>query len=125
MLDLADGWRMEVDFSTEWMFLRVYSSGYDADASPPLAQRAWAIAEQHGIDRFVVEVDDATLLNSFLVAQLVLLHKRAHLAGGATRLCGISPENYRVIEQMQLADRFPNYSDREQAVMGFRPRKPR
>ena len=41
------------------------------------------------------------------------------------RLCDLSRENYRVIELMQLTDRFPNYPDREHAVMGYRPNQPR
>ena len=63
--------------------------------------------------------------SSYLVGQFILLHKRAHLSDGVMRLCGLTPENYRVIKLMQLANRFPNYSDREHAVMGYRPNKPR
>jgi len=121
MLEVAQGWQMDVDFGTDWMFIRICRDGYDAEASPPLAERAWLIAEQSDINRMVIEVDDATLLSSHLVGQLILLHKRAHLSSGVMRLCDISHKNYRVIEQMRLTDRFPNYRNREQAVMGFRP----
>ena len=125
MLELAEGWRLELDFSTEWMFLRLYCDGYNAESSPPLAERAWSIAEQYDIKRIVIEVDHETLLISYLVAQFILLHKRAHLSDGVMRLCDLSRENYRVIELMQLTDRFPNYPDREHAVMGYRPNQPR
>ena len=125
MLELADGWRLELDFSTEWLFLRLHCHGYDAESSPPLAERAWSIAEQYDINRIVIEVDHETLLDSYLVGQFILLHKRAHLSDGVMRLCDLSPRNYRVIELMQLDDRFPNYLDREHAVMGNRPHKPR
>ena len=121
MLEMAQGWQMDVDFGTDWMFIRICRDGYDAETSPPLAERAWLLAEQSGINRIVIEVDDATLLSSHLVGQLVLLHKRAHLSSGVMRLCDFSYKNYRVIEQMRLTDRFPNYQNREQAVMGFRP----
>ena len=125
MLELAEGWRLELDFSSEWLFLRLYCHGYDAESSPPLAERAWSIAEQYDINRIVIEVDHETLLSSYLVGQFILLHKRAHLSDGVMRLCGLTPENYRVIELMHLSDRFPNYPDREHAVMGYRPNKPR
>jgi anti-anti-sigma regulatory factor len=125
MLELAEGWRLELDFSTEWLFLRLYCDGYEAASSPPLAERAWSIAEQYDIKRIVIEVDHETLLNSYLIGQFLLLHKRAHLSDGVMRLCGLSPENYRVIKLMQFSDRFPNYTDREHAVLGYQPNKPR
>ena len=125
MLKFAEGWRLELDFSTEGLFLRLHCHGYDAEPSPPLAERVWSIAEQYDINRIVIEVDHGTLLSSFLVGQFILLHKRAHLSDGVLRLCGLSPEIYRVIELMHLADRFPNFPDREHAVMGYRPNKPR
>ena len=90
-----------------------------------MAETLWSLVEGHGIDRIVIELEDSTMVSSYLIGQLILLHKRSHLSGGVVRLCGFSSENYRVIEQMRLGQRFPNYETREDAVMGWGPRKPR
>lgn len=118
MQQLATGWDVTVDTSPDWIFFALRSHGDNADHSPPMADSLWGIAEQHGLNRIVLQIDDETLLTSYLVGQMILLHKRAHLGGGAFRVCCVSPQNYRVIESMRLADRFPNYRDRGAAVMG-------
>lgn len=125
MLQLADGWQIDVDRGPEWLFFRVRTSADVLGSAPPLAETMWSAAVDHHVDRLVVEFDAACLLSSFVVGQLVLLHKRAHLAGGVVRLCGLSDDQYRVIQAARLAERLPNYPDREAAVMGYRPRKPR
>jgi anti-sigma B factor antagonist len=116
----APGWQISTDVSPEWIFLRVTCSGADADGSPPIAETAWSLAEEYRVNRLVVELDASTRLTSFLIGQLILLHKRCLLNGGVVRLCGMSVEHYSVIQLMRLADRLPNYADREAAVMGYR-----
>lgn len=125
MLQLADGWQIDVDHGPEWLFFHLRRCTDVLGSTPNLAETIWTAAAEHAIDRLVVEFDAACLLSSFVVGQLVLLHKRAHLAGGVVRLCGLSDEQYRVIQASQLAERLPNYRDREAAVMGYRPQKPR
>lgn len=127
MLQLARGWEIDVDVSEEWLFFRVSGGETMLEPEESLAEAVWSVAEDHQINRLVVELDGGTItmLTSFLVGQLVLLHKRAHLEGGVVRLCGLSPENYETIRLMGLADRFPDYRDREAAVMGYRPRAPK
>lgn len=125
MLELSDGWRLNVDSSLEWLFFRIASGKSREGQVPEFAEAVWSIAERHGIYRLVVEFDHASSLTSALVGQLVILHKRTHLADGVLRLCGLSEAHCRVFDSMRLTGRLPNYPDREAAVMGYRPRKPR
>ncbi len=124
MLDLTTGWQISVDASYEWLFFRVESSGSDC-VRPTLSESLWSIAEKHQINRLVCELAEAVWMNSYLIGQFVMLHKRATLQGGTMRLCGLSVDKHDVLCVMGLGERFPNYATREDAVMGYRPRKPR
>jgi anti-anti-sigma regulatory factor len=117
----APGWQIRTDVSPDWIFLRVTCSEVEADGSPPIAETAWSLAEEQGVNRMVVELDESARLTSYLIGQLVLLHKRCYLDGGIVRLCGMSEPQYSVIQLMRLAERLPNYANREAAVMGYRP----
>ncbi len=115
---LALGWQFAVSHSSEWLFLRLQRLQPEAEACPPVAETAWDLASEHEVRRLIFELDEATALTSYLIGQLVLLHKRLSLAGGVLRLCGFSEANYSVIQLMQLHNRLPNYENREAAVLG-------
>ena len=124
MLELASGWQMHVDYSPDWLFFRIENLGSE-DIKSPLSESLWSMAEKHQIKRLVCELAENVWMNSLLIGQLVVLHKRAHLEGGTLRLCGLSDDNHSVLRVMGLGERLPNYATREDAVMGYRPRKPR
>ncbi|MGD9855560.1 MAG: STAS domain-containing protein [Planctomycetaceae bacterium] len=119
--DVGTGWRLDVDESPDWLFFRLIRSGDEYVPEPPLAEALWRIVEQRGPRRVVFEMVDGLMLTSFLVGQLVLLHKRAELVRGTFRLCGIAAHSYETLHMMGLAGRFPNYRSREDAVMGRAP----
>ena len=118
MFQAASNWRFDAESGSEWLFVRLHPDN-EQETSPSLAERIWSVAEQHSTYRFVIELNEQLLLTSALIGQLVLVHKRSHQKGGVTRLCGLSPDMYQVIETMRLADRFPNYENREQATQGY------
>ena len=120
-IDIANGWRFEIDEGPEWLFLRLCRSGGDDVPEPPVAVRGWEIAEERRKRRLVFELGDDVLLTSFLVGQLILLHKRAEMTGGAFRICGFSAHVYETLKMIRVADRFPNYANREDAVLGRLP----
>ena len=62
---------------------------------------------------------------SDLIGQLVRLNKQVQEQGGVLRLSGLSPRNQEVLRLSQLDDRFPQYADREAAVMAQQTVKPR
>jgi anti-anti-sigma regulatory factor len=116
----APGWQIRADASPEWIFLRVACLESNADASPPIAEFAWSLAERHGVNRMVLELDESARLSSYVIGQLLLLQKRCHLNGGVVRLCGLNEEQSSVLQLMRLAERLPNFRNREAAVMGYR-----
>lgn len=124
MLQLAGHWNVEVDQSPEWLFFRIVNAGAE-EIEPPLSATLWATAVEHTVTRIVVEFADSVFLNSYLIGQLMVLHKRAHLEGGTVRLCGLSANNCEVLQMMRLDQRFPNFASREAAVLGDFPNKPR
>lgn len=115
---IADGWHFDIDEGPEWLFLCLRKERPDADPEPPVASRGWGIAEQHQKSRIVFEISDDAPLTSYLVGQLILFHKRAQIAGATFRIQGFSSQNYTILKMLRVADRFPNYSTRENAVLG-------
>lgn len=115
-MNIAYGWELDVERGAEWLFLRPRTVRDDAESEPPLAEMLWSAAEQHGIHRLIIELDDLPLLSSYLVGQLVIVHKRVGQSKGVLRLCGLSSNNHRVIEAMQLAGRLPSFPTREEAA---------
>lgn len=122
----AAGWELATDLSPEWLFVRLVRRWEHAqyEPEPDVANLVWATAEQHGLKRIVFELDGNAPLTSFVIGQLILLHKRASLSDGVLRLSGLTAEHYHVLELMLLNDRFPNYASREDAVMGRTPQPP-
>lgn len=121
------GWKLDVDRGPDWVFVRLLPA--DAEDSTTgdfaLAERVWALLEQSFTYRLVLELDDVPVIQSYLIAQLVLLSKRIHSHGGMLRLCGLSPQNEQVIQLCRLAGCLPTYHSRSHAIMGSRPTQPR
>jgi anti-anti-sigma factor len=123
---IAPCWELDVECTPDWLFVRVRRPPTDADDAPPLAERIWAMLEEHGTRRLVLELGQLDVLRSYLVGQFVLLHKRILIEGGMMRLCGLSASNQQVLRLARLDDRFPQYHTREEAVMGCcLPQRPR
>ncbi|QDT55241.1 hypothetical protein Pan44_32830 [Caulifigura coniformis] len=118
MIDLNNGWQMHVESSPEWLFFHVTAPSPRAPGEPPLAESVAREVSNTGIKRVVMDFDGNVMLFSFLVGQVVALHKRLHLEGGTFRLCGLSHDNADILRVLHLSDRLPNYRDRGAAVMG-------
>lgn len=118
MIDLNDGWSLEQDVGPEWVFFRLTTSMPRAMSEPPVAEAIALAAKSAGRNRVVLELGDGVVLFSYLIGQVVQLHKRFLLEGGVFRLCALSSENVRVLQTLHLEGRLPNYPDRECAVMG-------
>ena len=118
MLTIAPGWDLDIERGADWLFVRVHRPSPEADDAPPLAEKVWAFLEEHLNRRLVLELDELDILRSYVIGQLVLLHKRIVVGGGMMRLSGLSANNQQVLRLARLADRFPSYPTREDAVMG-------
>ncbi len=126
MVQIAHAWELDVERGPDWLFVRPRGVGHEtlelaeADA-PALAEEIWVLLEKYFTRRLVLELDQIGHLNSFLIGQLVRLHKRIGTQGGIMRLCGLSDVNRRVLDQCRLSGRLPCYDDRAGAVMAVRP----
>ena len=124
LVDLVPGWTLEMDRGPDWLFIRPVPPKGQHGVEVDLAEAIWERMQQHFCHRVVVEMDQVPLLRSWLIGQLVMLHKRIVAHDGLMRLSGMSDNNQQVLHAMRLDDRFPQYTDRGAAVMGHRP-KPR
>jgi anti-anti-sigma regulatory factor len=124
VVDLIPGWTLEVDRGPDWLFIRPVPSPGKEGMEVELAEAIWERLQQHFCHRVVLEMDQVPLLRSWLIGQLVLLHKRVTSHDGLMRVCGMSDGNQEVLHMVRLDERFPQYTDRGAAVMGHRP-KPR
>lgn len=122
--EIAPGCTFTIDRGPDWLFLRPQLPR-DAGAEVDLADSAWDMMQQHLVHRVVLELEDLNLLRSWLIGQLIHLHKRVTSQGGTMRISGLSDENQEVLRMCRLDDRFPQYPCRANAVMGWRPMKAR
>jgi anti-anti-sigma factor len=125
LLDVAPEWSVDIDRGPDWLFIRLRPPRRGDTGEVPLAEVIWQRMEQAFSHRVVLELDEVVFLRSWLVGELVRLHKRIASQGGMLRLCGLSEANQDVLRTCRLDDRFPAYRNRTDAVMGHRPTKPR
>ena len=118
-------WQMDVQRGPGWLLVKPSKPDLDLSDHYPLADRLWSLMERHFVYRVLVELDDIQLLNSHLIAQLLLLHRRTRDHEGVMRLCGLSQQNRFVLQTHGLLDRFPTYESVKEAVHGGDPIKPK
>ena len=125
MNQVAQAWELCVDRGPDWLFVRPRGLSADLLEAPAIAEQIWGLLEQNFLRRLVLEMDEIPYLNSHMIGQLVWLHKRIVTHDGLMRICGLSEANQEVLRMVRLETRFPQFRDREQAVMGHRPQQPR
>ena len=116
MISVAPGWELSWEGTRDWLFVKIRRNGAEADGAPPLAQQIWDLAEQASVFQLVLELDEIDVLFSYLIGQLIMLHKRVWAKGGKIRLCGLSQRNQETLYLCRLDDRFPSYPTRQEAV---------
>jgi anti-anti-sigma factor len=121
MVEIAPGWEFDVYRESDWLIVALMGPRPDAADTPLLAEGLWELIEQHGVRRLVLQLDQLPVLLTHLIGQLVMLHKRLCVQGGAMRLCGLSGHNQQVLRLSRLDDRFPPYGTREDALLDRRP----
>lgn len=124
LLELAPEWALDIDRGPDWLFIRPRPPQGEA-GDIALAEMVWQKLEQSFCYRVVLELDEIQFLRSWMVGELVRLHKRIASQGGMLRLCGLSDANQVVLRICRLQDTLPVYASRTDAVMGHRPVRPR
>jgi len=125
LLELAPEWSLAIDRGPDWLFIRLQPPREGDTGEIALAEMVWKKLEQCFCYRVVIELDDVKFLRSWMVGQLVRLQKRVTTQGGMLRVCGLSAASEDVLRISRLDERFPAYRNRTDAVMGYRPAKPR
>jgi len=70
--------------------------------------------------RVVLDMQDASYMDSAAVGWLLSLHKALTNNGGALVVCGVQPAIKRVIELMRIHEVLPIVETREQAIRRLR-----
>lgn len=123
MIEIAPGWGLELDRGPHWLYVHLRVDP-KATREAPLAESIWSLLDQEFTYRLVLEMDETPILSSWVLGELVLLHKRIHSRGGLMRLCGLSEGATEIMRRHRLDTRLVIADDRTHAVMG-RPRQPR
>jgi anti-anti-sigma regulatory factor len=118
MLATALGCVLDVERGPDWLLIRVKNVRMAESDAVPLVERLWSLLEQHFTHRLVLELDGIGELGSFLVGQLLELYQRIEEHDGVMRVCGLSPDNCKVLHACHLDERLLPYTDRREAVMG-------
>jgi len=114
---MLPGWNFEVDVERDWLYIRLTRVPHEIGDDTRLADAVVSLTDQRANHRLLLEFSDGQILTSLVAGQLVLLHKRIHLKGGALRLCRMSIFNRDVLRLMGVLDRFQIYPDRSAAVV--------
>lgn len=125
MLQTVPAWDLDVERGPDWLLVKIKTPENDLSAAPSLADQLWSLMERHFIYRLVLEMDDVEVLQTYLIGQLVMLHKRIRDHDGVIRLCGLSPYNRKVLRSCRLDDRLQTYGNRVEAVLGCLPHNPK
>ena len=94
------------------------SGRFDAQSAPSIAEWLEDIAATTN-GRVVVNLVDATFLDSSALAALVKVVKRCRMRGGDVRLCGVQPSVRLVFELTRLDRAFDMFKSEDEAVGSF------
>jgi anti-sigma B factor antagonist len=92
---------------------------FDAQTAPQVAEWLEQIAATTP-GRMVVDLTDASFLDSSALAVLVRAVKRCRMRGGDVRLCGVQPSVRLIFELTRLDRVFDMFVDADEAVRSFR-----
>jgi|SRR6478609_3459571 anti-anti-sigma regulatory factor len=124
--EIAHGWQIDVERGPDCVFVRLHPNADGEIEGFALADKIWTVLQQSFTYRLVLELDLIERLQSYLIAQLVLVSKRIRSHDGMVRLCGLSVANQEVLAVCRLDRCLPNFESRGDALMGTqRPLQPR
>jgi anti-anti-sigma regulatory factor len=125
MHELSAGWSLDVERGPGWVFVTLHGPTHGDAEGVDIAEQIWSMLESSMTYRVVIEMQQISLMRSYLIGQLVMLHKRVATHEGTMRLAGMSNDNQTALAASRLDSRFPQFGSREEAVHGYRPMQPR
>jgi anti-anti-sigma factor len=90
------------------------------DETTALFRRAFAVVEDDGRARVVLNLDGVEYLASMAIGQLVTLMRKIRSAEGRLVLCKLSRTVEELLRVTRLADVFLTYADEQEALRSFR-----
>jgi anti-anti-sigma factor len=122
MAELMGSKELQIERGPDWLFVRLRP---DPEHLDQVAERLWALLNQHFVYRLVLEMDEVDFLPSVLMGQLVMLQKRILQHDGALRLCGLTDSCEQALHFCRLDHTLAHFKTREDAVRGSALAKPR
>ncbi len=117
---LVPGWSASFEEAPGWVCVRLHP----ADGADPagLITPLWSQIEarRQGMSHQVVlEMNEVIFLSSSLMGEMVRLHKRLAVAGGALHLSALRPECAEALHITRLDSVLPAFPGRNEAVSSF------
>jgi len=109
---------LEIERGPNWLFVRVHTCHSCSPTCPSLASRISEALDQQLVNRVVLELGDAAISCEQLIEELTVLHNWVQHRHGVLRVCGLSGRTSYRLHRSPLAQHFPVYHDREEAVWG-------
>lgn len=126
LVDLAPGWKTELDRGPGWLFVKLYGPEGDAADATGLAESIRTMMLQEFKERLLLELEHVRDMPLDLVGELHLLRDELERQGAILRLCGMAVEHESRLCQNDFSPHFTHYRNRAEAIAGFyRPGKPR
>jgi hypothetical protein len=126
MITLSSGWVLAVKRGPNMLIVEVRCLEAETPDELGLADRIWALLQQHSTKRLVLDLKRIEALDGDLSHELQRLEELISDANGGLRICGLSERNQKIYRQMLGDDRLPVYRDPADAVFcSWRPPRPR
>jgi anti-sigma B factor antagonist len=91
----------------------------DDETTQDLFHQMYALVDDVKRHKLVLELTAVRYLASMALGKLILLNRKAQVAGGRLALCGLTPAVAQILEVAHLNDRFDIYPGDQQALASF------
>ncbi|MEM6655685.1 MAG: STAS domain-containing protein [Planctomycetota bacterium] len=121
-IELESGWRATLTDDTDaggaaWCVVRLHPCGGGGEPTG-LADGLRPALQERGATRVLIEMDEVAFLSSSLIGELVRIHKRSAMAGGALHLSAFQPACFEALRVCRLDRVLNHFLNRAEALAG-------
>ncbi|MCO6045082.1 STAS domain-containing protein [Aeoliella sp. ICT_H6.2] len=113
---LTDDWQANLYERSGWQVVELVPAGDVTGDAYLLAGAVWDVVADWRPPRMIVELHQVTFMGSSMMGALVRVLKRASMAGGELRLCGLLPHPREAMQACRLHLVFSIYDNVDQAT---------